>query len=218
MSQRRYFDQIAFGYDEYRSRRRILRHHIACITEEIVDATALAGQVILEIGVGAGTYARHFLSTTEYVFGLEISPVMATVASKKGIQVAIGDAHALPFATESFETVILIDTLHHLHDPVAALTEAGRVVRRHLVIVEPSFTNPWTWFYHTFHPRERVYRQSTVAVFLRQAGLTLRETVGTNYLPTVLPDWAFIPALHVERSIAKVAPGMAATKLYFASK
>lgn len=218
MSQNQYFDRIAASYDKHRGGRRILKHHIACIIKEILAAIDLAEQAILEIGVGSGVYARHFLSTTDYVFGLEISSAMAYLAKEKRIQVAVGDGHQLPFTAESFEAAILIDTLHHLRDPVAALSEARRVVRRHLVIVEPNFANPWAWFYHTLHPRERIYQQTLITDFLRQAGFTLWKKVGTNFVPTVLPDWAYIPALQFERGAAKVAPGLAATVVFFAQK
>ncbi|GGQ95377.1 class I SAM-dependent methyltransferase [Deinococcus ruber] len=40
-----------------------------------------------------------------------------------------GDAHALPFAAQSFDVMVLLRVLAHLHTPALALAEARRVLR-----------------------------------------------------------------------------------------
>jgi SAM-dependent methyltransferase len=67
-------------------------------------------------------------------------------AAAQGIQLAGAEATALPFATDSFDVVVLSLVLHHLDDGAArlALCEAARVAP--LVIVnEPHRTRATTW-------------------------------------------------------------------------
>ncbi len=45
------------------------------------------------------------------------------------IRVVQGDAHALPFGTDTFDIVISRSTLHHFADPVTAIREIHRVLK-----------------------------------------------------------------------------------------
>lgn len=51
----------------------------------------------------------------------------------------VGAAEALPFADGVFDGAVILNALHHVPDPGAALREAARVVRAHgpIVVVEP---------------------------------------------------------------------------------
>ena len=67
---------------------------------------------------------------------------------------AVADAHCLPFASNSFDNIVLFDVLHHLERPRMFLDEAARVLRGHgrIVMVEPAITPLSGFFYRAFHP------------------------------------------------------------------
>ncbi len=49
------------------------------------------------------------------------------------------DGATLPFADGSFDTVVLIDVLHHADDPPALLAEAARVAKQHVLVKDHYF-------------------------------------------------------------------------------
>lgn len=49
--------------------------------------------------------------------------------SATGLPVAVADAARLPFASNSFDTVLAAHMLYHVPDPVSAIAEAARIVR-----------------------------------------------------------------------------------------
>jgi SAM-dependent methyltransferase len=102
---------------------------------------------ILEIGSGAGISKRHLtplniLRTDIFEFPLN--------SVKGGI-----DSHNLPFADGSFDSCIAIDVLHHLANPLTALTELKRVTKfdnfGRIVLIEPYVTAFSYPIYKLFH-------------------------------------------------------------------
>ncbi len=64
------------------------------------------------------------------------------------------DAHDMPFKENEISNLVLIDVLHHLHDPVKFLNEAYRVLNSggRVVMIEP-FPSPFSLvIYKKFHP------------------------------------------------------------------
>ena len=107
------------------------------------------GGPLLDIGCGDGTMAQAMRGKS--VFGLDISLRCAGLASRRGVPCAVADAtQGLPFASGSFDRVMCIDVLHHVHpDWPAIFAEMDRVLRAggSLVLVEPDARNPfvrWT--------------------------------------------------------------------------
>ncbi len=69
--------------------------------------------------------------------GLDIAVTYLASARKPGLYVG-GDGRALPFLTDSFETVILAEILEHVTEPRKFIREALRVARRRLVVTIPE--------------------------------------------------------------------------------
>lgn len=66
---------------------------------------------------------------------------------------AVCDAHYLPFADGTFTSIVMLDVLHHLNEPVKFLTEAARVLSPGgvLAMIEPGMTPASYGVYRHFH-------------------------------------------------------------------
>ncbi|MET4050241.1 MULTISPECIES: class I SAM-dependent methyltransferase [unclassified Rhodococcus (in: high G+C Gram-positive bacteria)] len=89
---------------------------------------------VLEIAIGTGLNLDHYPAGVELT-GIELSPEMLARAGSKsreampGAQLMLGDAQALTFDDESFDTVVCTFSLCAIPDPDAALAEMTRVLR-----------------------------------------------------------------------------------------
>ena len=91
---------------------------------------------LLDIGTGTGRIAELFAGQATRVVALDKSLDMLRVARAKlqrlpaeSVELVQGDFAALPFAAQSFDTVVLHQVLHFAADPSVALAEAARVTR-----------------------------------------------------------------------------------------
>jgi len=80
----------------------------------------------LEVGVGTGRFAAPL----GVGFGVEPARAMARKAHRRGIRTVLGTAEALPFGDGTFDYLLMVTTICFLNDPVKALHEARRVLRR----------------------------------------------------------------------------------------
>jgi len=96
------------------------------------------GMSIAEIGCGTGTAARELaamLGPQGKVYGFDISEAMIAVASERARELAdrtefrLADASRLPLADASLDAYRAERVYQHLADPLAALSEALRVLR-----------------------------------------------------------------------------------------
>jgi ubiquinone/menaquinone biosynthesis C-methylase UbiE len=94
-----------------------------------------AGQDLLDVGCGPGTITNDLAERVApgSVVGIDAAPSVV-VGAKSTAHTAnavfgVGDAYALPFRPACFDIVHAHQVLQHLHDPVAALNEMGRVLR-----------------------------------------------------------------------------------------
>jgi ubiquinone/menaquinone biosynthesis C-methylase UbiE len=114
----------------------------------------LRGQV-LEVAVGTGLNLPLFPSDT-HITGIELSPAMLEVAKKRAaelerdVDLQLGDAHKLPFADESFDSVLCTFSLCNIPDVDLAVSEMKRVLKPggRLILVDHirSSVKPVYWF------------------------------------------------------------------------
>jgi ubiquinone/menaquinone biosynthesis C-methylase UbiE len=95
------------------------------------------GERVLDIGCGTGNHLLLFYRLGLDVTGLDASPYMLDIAkSRLGNKATfkIGSAEDLPFEDNEFDVTTLIITLEFLDNPLAALSEAGRVTKNKVFI------------------------------------------------------------------------------------
>jgi len=96
---------------------------------------------VLDLGGGTGRVTRELLHIQPNIILVDSSLGMLRVANQNlRVNLTLCLAEKLPFPSNSFDRVILIDTLHHVIDTSIALRECLRVLKRDglLIIQEPD--------------------------------------------------------------------------------
>lgn len=101
---------------------------------------------ILDIGCGTGLLLEELTRERFSTVGLDLRPegLTATKRSLPESQLVQGDATRLPFLSEGFAGVLLLDVLEHVDDR-ALLGEVRRVLRPGGVLLATAPAMPWLW-------------------------------------------------------------------------
>lgn len=106
----------------------------------LARAPELAGRLVLDVGAGTGAVSRRLLAAGARAIAIDASsPMLAHQASSRPPAV-VGDISRLPLADEAVDGAAAAFVLNHLANPVAALVELRRVVRREGFIVASVFS------------------------------------------------------------------------------
>lgn len=93
----------------------------------IALAVQLASGLILDIGCGEAKLRNKLIATGGRYVGLDYPPTGRDLYG--AYPDVFADAACLPFASSTFDCVLLLDVLEHLRHPSAALAEAKRVLK-----------------------------------------------------------------------------------------
>ncbi|MFN2646813.1 MAG: class I SAM-dependent methyltransferase [Burkholderiales bacterium] len=104
--------------------------------DRIARAAGLSGREVLEVGCGRGGGCWFVMRYhhPRKMTGVDFSPKAVRLCRERydldGLEFAHGDAEALPFADESFDAVINVESSHCYGSMPAFLREVRRVLRR----------------------------------------------------------------------------------------
>jgi SAM-dependent methyltransferase len=131
-----------------------------------------AGEHCLEVGAGLGVLSQMLCAHGVRYAGIEINPEACQQAQRRVRSrdlIKQADAHHLPYAAKSFDVVVCLEVLEHLHDYRRALREIHRVLKPSGKLIAsiphrfkggPGETNPFYGRnrYHLYEPGEREFR------------------------------------------------------------
>jgi SAM-dependent methyltransferase len=103
------------------------------------EIAALTPASLCDVGCGAGTLLTHAHSIGIAATGIEPDAAKVAEANGRGLDIRLGAAEALPLQDGAFDLVTFENSLHHVTEIGRALSEAMRVARRGVVIVDPWF-------------------------------------------------------------------------------
>lgn len=153
------------------------------------------GGRILDVGCAAGYFLRVTKDAGHDVFGVEVSPAIATEAIQAlgADRVWVGTLGSLPpdrpgCAPESFDLVTMWDVVEHVPDPQALLEQARAMLRPggKLIVetqnVDSRFAKLLGRRWHHFKHEEHIYHfnQKTIRRLLDQAGFAV-ESMTSGY-------------------------------------
>lgn len=113
------------------------------LVDHILDCRP--GWRVLDVGCGLGLHLAHLRERGLLCSGLEAGPVLARLASQRlgdRVEVDVGDAHDLPYEDNSFDVVVMINTLELLERRAQALAEAARVAASRVCLITCNSLSP----------------------------------------------------------------------------
>lgn len=105
------------------------------------------GNDILEVGCGSGTIVKRLSEKGKNVIAIDLGQQFVRFCHAKYENACFceTDAHYLPFADNSFDTIVCSEVLEHVDHPEQALHEFNRVLRQQgkLVLTTPNICFRW---------------------------------------------------------------------------
>lgn len=91
---------------------------------------------VLEMACGTGIIALGVADQVNSVIGVDISPKMINIATEKAVKLSIknvnfqiADGYSLQYSDNTFEAILLFNSLHIVQEPNALLAEAYRLLK-----------------------------------------------------------------------------------------
>ncbi len=138
----------------------------------------IVAERMLDVGTGTGIFAEAFAGRGLDVTGIDPSPALLAVARRHAAGAFLqGTAEKLPFADRSFDIVMMGHVLHETDDRAAALSEARRVARQRVAILE------WPYLEEDRGPPlAHRLQESEILSLARAAGFSLIEKTVLSHM------------------------------------
>jgi ubiquinone/menaquinone biosynthesis C-methylase UbiE len=94
-------------------------------------------KTVLDVGCGSGRLSKKMQSQ----LGVKIRGIDVFCPEKKFIPVDVFDGRSFPFPDNSFDSVFLIDVLHHTKNSFQIFSESVRVAKNSVVIKDHYYGN-----------------------------------------------------------------------------
>lgn len=99
---------------------------------------------VLELACGTGLLSVQLAGSVRLLEATDFSEEMIRRAKAKAhssrLHFSVQDATALPYASETFDAVIISNALHIMPNPEKALSEIRRVLQPDGILIAPTFT------------------------------------------------------------------------------
>ena len=145
---------------------------------------------VLDVGCATGIYVDALARAGHEARGVDHGEALVAWAREhREGTFDVGDVHALPYESETFDTVLALDLLEHVDD-ARALEEIARVARRRVILGVPARTPDallaagLLFRHHEDPSHRRVYGEEELRSLLANAGLEPRAVEGVGAM-----DW-----------------------------
>jgi ubiquinone/menaquinone biosynthesis C-methylase UbiE len=133
---------------------------------------------MLDIGTGTGIFAEAFAVKGLDVTGIDPNPGLIAIARRHAAGTfLVGTAENLPFEDRSFDIVLMGHVLHETDDRAKALSEARRVARTRVAILE------WPYLAEDRGPPlAHRLQESEIRSLAQEAGFPLVEKTALSHM------------------------------------
>jgi SAM-dependent methyltransferase len=110
-------------------KKRLRQRHYQLRCREVYSAVGGEGR-LLDIGCGTGEFLVALLKSGSWqAIGIDINPYAVQTASRRGLDVRLGDLSDLEFPAKSFDAVTIWEAIEHLPNPMQTIEDIGRLLR-----------------------------------------------------------------------------------------
>jgi SAM-dependent methyltransferase len=162
---------------------------------------------LLDFGCGGGRFLLRMQDQGWKVLGLDRSPgLVAQLREKLGVRALAGSLPHVELAPQSFDVITMWSTLAHVHQPLAALREAYRLLvpGGRLYVEVPNIASlAFSWFGGDWAaldlPRHLThFCPTTLRAMLMASGFDVRQMRRASH-----PDWVRASARAIRQSILR---------------
>jgi acyl-CoA synthetase (AMP-forming)/AMP-acid ligase II/SAM-dependent methyltransferase len=175
------FDENAFGF-VYRVRERLEASRLRRWCRGLPrDAR------VLDVGCGDGFHLDVLRRRGPAQFrleGVDADPRAVARAEQRSLDVHLGIVEEVNLPGDSYDCVLLVQTIEHVHDPVAVLSEIRRLLRvggRVVIVTDNTGSVDYRWFrgrwwggYH-FPRHLQLFNDQSMRALASRAGLEVRD-------------------------------------------
>jgi ABC-2 type transport system ATP-binding protein len=138
-----YWDRFATTYDE--KIERMMGTGVRQRLFDMLERELGLGDAV-EFGCGTGYFTRAIAKNATHVTATDLSPSMLEVAKARlkglgNVSFRVEDGEASSFPSGSFDTALMANMLHTVDDPVKALKECHRVLKRDGTLLIINYTD-----------------------------------------------------------------------------
>jgi ubiquinone/menaquinone biosynthesis C-methylase UbiE len=155
-----------------RAPERVARLEVARVVDLCLDGADV--KAALDVGTGSGLFAEAFVQRGLTVAGVDTNPAMIEAVRAYVPEGSFQEspAEALPYPDAAFDLVFMGLVLHESDEPLKVLSEARRVARQRVSILE------WAYREESFGPplAHRIAPE-VLEKWVQQAGFSKWETV-----------------------------------------
>jgi SAM-dependent methyltransferase len=130
------FDRILNPYD--------LERRLEIVFDELLSPDELKGKRVLDVGAGTGWFSQRAARSGACVTSTDIGiNMLRQIRGRNGSRLFASDACDLGLAAETFDVVLSSECIEHTPDPLRAVREMCRVLRRPGVLVVTTPNRVW---------------------------------------------------------------------------
>jgi ABC-2 type transport system ATP-binding protein len=138
-----YWDRFSDTYDEKVNR--LIGKDQRRALARTLESEPYPGKV-LELGCGTGYFTRAIAKKADHVTATDLSGNMVEAAKRNlrdlnNVDFKVADGESTSFPPESFDTVLMANMLHTLDDPLKALNECNRVLKKGGTLLIMNYTD-----------------------------------------------------------------------------